>query len=330
VNLDLPRVLIIGCGVHATDILVPAVMSIGRAHVVGFCDLDADRANTLAHRFNVQAAGTSPRDMIDKFRPDAVILAGPPTMHVDVATYAFTAGAHVLVEKPPAVSTGDLQQMVSAAESSRRVGMVAHNLRYTAAWRRAMERIAITNVESITVEYHASGPVGSRWGLAPDNAFLLSHAVHALDLLNHVLGPPAATMHDLRAVGDGRFVLSTLWRSHRGVLGIVVVSTCAPRFDWTVQIATTDACLIRIASASEVILQRPRTADQWGTGQRDVWRTRALDAGFDSAGYGAELHYFFDCISGKGAAAPSLADELPVYRALDELRQQAGLDRSLV
>jgi len=330
VNLGLPRVLIVGCGAHASDILVPAVMSIGRAQVVGFCDLDADRAITLARRFQTRAAGTSPHDMIDEFCPDAVILAGPPSMHVDVAMYAFRAGAHVLVEKPPAVSTGELQKMVSAAESSRRVGMVAHNLRYTAAWRRAMERTSDASVESITVEYHASGPVGSRWGLAPHNAFLLSHAVHTLDLLNHVLGPPVKTTHHLRAVGDGRFVLTTLWRSHRDVLGIAVVSTCAPRFDWTVQIATADACLIRIVSASEVILQGPRTADQWGTGQRDLWRTRALDTGFDSAGYGAELHYFFDCISGRGMAAPSLADELPVYHALDELRQQTGLDRSLV
>lgn len=331
VNLCLPRVLVIGCGAHASDVLVPAVMSMGRVRVAGFCDTDADRATTLAQRFNAPAAGTSPHDMIDELRPDAVILAGPPTMHVDVAMHAFGAGAHVLVEKPPAVSTRELEKMVSAADSSGRVGMVAHNLRHTASWRRAMERVANTWVESITVEYHASGPVGSRWGLPPQDAFLLSHAVHALDLLNDVLGPPVETTHHLRGVGDGgRFVLSTQWRSRRDVLGIAVVSTCAPRFDWSVQIATADACLIRIASASEVIVHGQRTADQWGTGHRDVWRARVLDTGFDSAGYSAELHRFFDCISGTGVPSPSLADEMPVYRALDELYEQIGSDRSLV
>lgn len=326
----LPRVLIIGCGAHASDVLVPAVMSMGRVQVAGFCDLDADRSAALARRFNAPAAGISPHDMIDECRPDAVILAGPPTMHVDAALHAFDAGAHVLVEKPPAVSTGELEKMVSAADSSGRVGMVAHNLRYTAAWRRAMERVADTSVESITVGYHASGPAGSRWGLPPHRAFLLSHAVHALDLLNDVLGPPTETTHHLRGVGDGRFVLSTQWRSRRDVLGIAVVTTCAPRFDWSVQIATGDACLIRIASASEVIVHGQRTEDQWGSGHRDIWRARVLDTGFESAGYSAELDRFFDCICGQGVPSPSLADELPVYRALDELYEQTGIDRSFV
>lgn len=327
-RMNLLRLLVVGCGAHANETLVPAIASLGRARIVGFCDLNRDRADSAAHRFSVMRSGTSPIGMIDELRPDAVILAGPPSMHVDVALYALQAGSHVLVEKPPATSTGELRRLAAATEASSLIGMVAHNLRYTAAWRSAVERTPLARVESITIEYHASGPIGERWGLLSHEAFLLSHAIHVFDLLNFTLGSSVMTTHHVKSVGDGRFVLSTQWHSQRDVVGVAVVSTCAPRFDWNVQLVTADGCLARITSSSGVTFQDSQSGDLGVSGWRNTWRSRSLEAGYDSAGYGAELMHFFDCIDGVGVASPSFTEELAVYQALDELYRQTGLARS--
>ncbi len=320
-----PRVLLVGCGEHAAETLVPALASLGRASLVGVCDLRVDRAANISQRFHVPSIGISAFEMLDELLPDAAILAGPPSMHVDVAMHAFGVGTHVLVEKPPACTTDDLRKMIAAADAGGRVGMVAHNLRYTVAWQRAMELIAGTSVESVTVEYHASGPISTRWGLPSRDAFLLSHAVHVFDLLSLVLGRPASTSHHLRPVGNGRFVLTTQWRAGNGVVGTAVVSTCAPRFDWNVQFVTGGGSLVRILSPSEVVLQGPRSPSRgiWEAGRREAWRPRMLDAGFESSGYGAELTRFFDCIAGTEIAAPGLSDEVAVYLVLDEVHRQA-------
>lgn len=320
----MPELLFVGCGEHATETLLPAVISLGRARIKGVCDVEPDRARSLSRRFDVKHCGSDLHRMIDDLRPDAVVLAGPPGMHTDGALHALDAGCHVLVEKPPAASTPDLKKMAAAAAATGLTGMVAHNLRHTAAWRRMAERTALEKLASIVVTYHASGPTGSRWGLRPLDAFVLTHAVHVFDLLNAAIGPASATAHEIHDAGGGRFSLTTQWHSAGGVVGVAVVSTCAPRLDWRVQVSTSGGVLANISSPRDLVIQGPRSGDAWSAGRRETWNARSLDVGYDAAGYGAELHHFLDCINRTAAPAPSFTDELAVYNALDELYEQTG------
>jgi predicted dehydrogenase len=327
---ELAAVLVVGCGEHARDTLVPALVSLGRARLVGVCDTDEVRAHTLAHRFAVVHVGRDLHRMIDELRPDAVVMAGPPVMHIEGGLHALEAGCHLLVEKPPAPGTDGLQKLAAAAADTGVTGMVGHNLRHTAAWRRMHERVPAQGIASMVVTYHASGPIGGRWDLPPLQAFLLTHAVHVLDLFNAALGPPASTSHHIVDAGSGRYVLTSQWMTSSGVVGTAIISTCAPRLDWQVRIATSDGTLADITSPREVEIQGPRTAGPWAAGHRDRWRSRSLDAGYDTAGYGAELHHFLDCIDGTATPAPSFTEELAVYQALDDLYAQTGHQRNVV
>jgi len=324
----LVEILVAGCGGHATETLVPALASTGRIRIVGFCDLDITRAEDLQHRYAARYAGRDLHQLISHVQPDAVVMAGPPAMHVDGGLHALEAGCHVFVEKPPAESTAGLQKLASAAADAGRVGMVGHNLRHTAAWRRLQEQIKPAEVASLVVGYHASGPTGPRWGLSPLEAFVLSHVVHVLDLFNAIFGPAAATFHHIADAGNGRFALTSQWEATSGAIGTAVVSTCAPRLDWNVQLVTTDGTLARITSPRDLEIQNPRGPGEWSAGQRDHWKARALDAGYDSAGYGTELHHFLDAITRGTAPAPTFADELAVYQAIDDLYAQIDLPRN--
>lgn len=198
-------------------------------------------------------------------------MAGPPAMHVDGGLHALESGCHLLTEKPPAPSTAELRKLASAAATAGRAGMVGHNLRYTAAWRRTAERIALDRVTSMVVTYHASGPTGGRWGLGPLQAFLLTHAVHVFDLFNAALGPPAATTHHVTDAGGGRLALSTRWETASGAAGTAVVTTCAPRLDWHAQLTTRDGTLADITSPRDVEIHTPQP------GRLGRWSPRPLE-----------------------------------------------------
>lgn len=321
-------VLVVGCGEHAADTLVPALTSLGRARIVGVCDTYIDRGHALQRRFDVPHAGSDLDEMIDRLRPDAVVMAGPPSLHVDGGLVALEAGCHLFTEKPPAPSTVGLQKLAAAATATGLTGMVGHNLRHTAAYRQMAQQIASDSITSMVITYHASGPTGERWGLNPFEAFVLTHAVHVLDLFNAALGPPTATTHHVTDAGHGRYALTSQWQAASGAIGTAAISTCAPRLNWYVQIATRDGTLAQITSPRNLEIQAPRSPGTWGAGHRHRWNTRTLDAGYDAAGYGAELHHFLNCITGTATPAPSFNDEMAVYQAIDDLYRQTSLQRS--
>jgi phthalate 4,5-cis-dihydrodiol dehydrogenase len=320
-------VVLVGCGEHAQETLVPAILSVGRRVRLVFCDQDASRAQSLCEEFSGEVWGTDPLAMLARDDISAVILAGPPELHFEVGLAAMEAGRHVLVEKPPARLLPQVEQLADSAARNGVVGMVGHNLRHSAAWRMANERLDFSTLESVHIAYHASGPRGGRWGLSPPEAFVLSHAVHVFDLLNSALGPASRTSHQFRRVEDGRHTLCTQWFSQRGVCGTATISTCAPRFTWSVEFTTSDGTHARIDSPTTLVVQGPRTDSEWGRGLRDVWNNRVLGDGYLAPGYSAEVETFVSCIAGSSSGSPSFADEVAVYRAIDDVFEQSEFRR---
>lgn len=70
---------------------------------------------------------------------DAVIIASPVQTHVPLATAAFAAGKHALVEKPIATSATEALSLCAAARRARRVGMVGHLMLHHPAVARVRE-----------------------------------------------------------------------------------------------------------------------------------------------------------------------------------------------
>jgi predicted dehydrogenase len=61
---------------------------------------------------------------------DLVVVATPSHVHATQVLEALARGKHVVCEKPMALSAGDADRMIDAAELSRRVLTVFHNMRY--------------------------------------------------------------------------------------------------------------------------------------------------------------------------------------------------------
>lgn len=122
------RTALIGCGWWGKNILREAVAS-GRVKIAGLCDVDADTRELAAEQVS-DLNGDSPklyhdfRELLDKERPEIVIIATPDHWHALQTIAAVQAGAHVFVEKPTGHTVNESRAMLRAARDSGRVVQV--------------------------------------------------------------------------------------------------------------------------------------------------------------------------------------------------------------
>ena len=118
----------------------------GRAHIAGFqaagckvvalCQRDTSAASELAARYGVPQVHADWREMLATARPDIVVIATPPSLHIPILTAAVAAGAHVVCEKPLALNVDEAHAMIAAAKAANRAAIVAFNWRFTPAMQR--------------------------------------------------------------------------------------------------------------------------------------------------------------------------------------------------
>src|ERR1700730_8743823 len=92
--------------------------------LVGVADGRLERATEVANKWGAPAAYASAEELMDRARPDAVSVATPDFVHRAPVVTALEGGAHVLVEKPLALTTDDARGMIDAAAQANRLLMV--------------------------------------------------------------------------------------------------------------------------------------------------------------------------------------------------------------
>ena len=110
-----------------------------RASLAAIVD-PAPAAREIAQKYRVPLYA-SLDEMLEKDRPDGIVLATPNTMHVDQALQCIAAGLPALVEKPVAHS---YEAGVTVCEAAEAVGvpiLVGHHRRYSSIMAKAVETI---------------------------------------------------------------------------------------------------------------------------------------------------------------------------------------------
>ena len=130
---------------------------------------------------------------------DAVVVASPNHLHAQHARAALDRGAHVLLEKPMALTVEDARSVVTAAERAGRVLAVGHEIR-TFAWAEAAARL-IADGDLGTIRHldlslwrrpYRAGAGGWKSDPAKVGSSILEEPIHYLDLARAWLGPPSS------------------------------------------------------------------------------------------------------------------------------------------
>ncbi|MGE0150941.1 MAG: Gfo/Idh/MocA family protein, partial [Parvibaculaceae bacterium] len=167
-----------------------------RADVVWTVSRSAGRGREFAQAYSFPFT-TDLNHVLDDRRVDAVFILTPPHTHLEIATLAFAAGKHVLLEKPIDISIGRGEEILRRAEASgRKLGIVLQH-RFRPASKR-LKRIVrageLGDVQGATLSIPWWRPQsyydqGGRGTFARDGGgVLLTQAIHAIDLFRDLLG----------------------------------------------------------------------------------------------------------------------------------------------
>jgi predicted dehydrogenase len=95
---------------------------------VAVCDMNLDRAKTVAKKYGIKDVYTDYKEMLRKADCDAVSIVTPDHLHADIAIGCAKAGKDMLIEKPIATTRDDVHRIVDAANKHKvRVMVDLHN-----------------------------------------------------------------------------------------------------------------------------------------------------------------------------------------------------------
>lgn len=124
------RAAVVGLGYWGPN-LVRNLHELPDAELVAVCDLREEALAKVALRYPAVTTTTRFEDVLEDESIEAVLIATPVSTHFPLASAAMRAGKHVFVEKPLAISAGEVLQLISIADRSERVLMPGHTFLYS-------------------------------------------------------------------------------------------------------------------------------------------------------------------------------------------------------
>ena len=134
------------------------------------------------------------REMLDRVKPEGVIIATPNALHVPVGLACVERGVPILVEKPIADTVAASHELVAAAERRRVPLLVGHHRRYNPILEKAREIVQgggigrLTAVAALWLLQKPADYFDVAWRREPGGGPLLINAIHDIDDLRFVCG----------------------------------------------------------------------------------------------------------------------------------------------
>lgn len=213
----------IGCGGHAFRNVYPT-LQYAPVELVAVCDLKEESASAYASQFGARHIYTDHQAMLREIQPEVVFIVtnydehGNPR-YPQLAVDCLQAGAHAWIEKPPASSVAQVQEMIAASQQTGKYIGVGLKKMFFPANRKAR---AITQqpdfgrITSITARYPQSLPPFADRSDSRKMLGFLDHMVHPHSLLRYLCGD-LEWLFVNRSDHNGAAVVSLRFRN--GIIG---------------------------------------------------------------------------------------------------------------
>lgn len=191
------KAAVVGTGWIARDYHIPNYKKLEDVELVAVCDIDQERAETIARQFEVEHVYTDHRRLLEKHKLDVVDVCTPNYAHCEVSVDALESGANVICEKPMAMSVQECEKMIAAANKAGRLLTVGFHFRFMPA----MEQLKRVIEDGLLGDiYYSRGLYLRRSGIPGWGVFHMKEksgggpfidlGVHVVDLLLWLMGNP--------------------------------------------------------------------------------------------------------------------------------------------
>ena len=188
------RVAVCGLGTASLQAHIPALLHPGIATevtIVAFCDRDQKRLQAAQEAVPSATLYTSVETLLDKEAVDLLVIATPPSAHLNALVAAAERGVDVVCEKPLGLHLADVNEL-RALSNRPSAPLLATVLQYHYApgWQAILEHAQSHRGDQISVEIDVERPgtdplSADGWRANPERegGILGDHAVHHLGRL---------------------------------------------------------------------------------------------------------------------------------------------------
>ena len=195
--------------------------------------------------------------MIAEVHFDLLDIATPSHTHREIALAAMSAGRHVLLEKPMAITLEDCKAIVRGAADHGVHLAVGHELRLSSQWgeiKKIIQRGTIGEPQYVLVELsrkpYRQGAGGWRYDQSRVGSWVLEEPIHFFDLARWYL-EPAGNPVELYAYGNSRDParpalydnFSAMFKYASGAYAVVSQTLAAFEHHQTVKVSGTKGAL---------------------------------------------------------------------------------------
>lgn len=190
------------------------------ATIHAVCDLNEQRAQAVAAKYNVQKVYTNYKELLADSEIDAVSICTWNNSHAKISIAALQAGKHVLVEKPLCRTVEEALAVQQAVEASEKLLQIGYVRRYDA--NAQLLRLKADRGDFGELYYAKASNLrrlGNPGGWFSDversgGGPLIDIGVHAIDLCWYMMGRPKAvsvSANTYKKVGN-RANIKNLWQ----------------------------------------------------------------------------------------------------------------------
>jgi predicted dehydrogenase len=207
----------IGCGSHSFRNIYPT-FQFAPVHLAATCDLDRERAEAFARKFGAQRGYGDYREMLAREPLDAVFIVtgydekGRP-LYPAMARDCLEAGCHVWMEKPPAATCAELEELQAISERTGKQVLVGMKKMFAPAnekAKRLSEREEFGGISLAQLQYPQYIPTIEEMRRYLDGhervnpvVGFLDHLCHPMALLVYLLDMPKSLYYERSDNGAG-------------------------------------------------------------------------------------------------------------------------------
>jgi predicted dehydrogenase len=295
------------------------------AELTWLADLSPELQEKFAARYpNARVTGDFDELLADDAL-DAVVIATPVPTHYELAKKALEAGKHVLVEKPPAMTAAEMDELVTLASERDLVLMPGHLLLYHPGVLKLKELIDAGELGDVLCVY------GNRQNLGivrtNENA-LWSLGVHDLSVILYLLDeePSDAIAHGRDFLTDGvEDVVFCYLRFPSGKIAHMHLSWLDPHKMRRMTVVGREKMVVfddmelerKVTIYEKAPWQRAETYGEWQTRSGDIYSPKIPN----DEPLRLECSHFLELVDGKGDREKVARDGAMVVRALERLTE---------
>ncbi len=224
---------------HARNIKTDSV----DAELVAVCDILEPLA-AFAKELEVPFY-TDYKEMFEKEHLDGIVIAVPPHVHAEVATFFLEHGVHTFVEKPITHSLEEADALIAASEKSGAKLLVGHQHRFDPGVMLTKQKIESGEIGQL-IGFHVYGVYSKLKGYFKDEwrnkretggGPLTSNGIHDIDRIRYICGDiesVTALMSNKYRGFEVEDTMAVSIKCKNGVVGTYYVSDCSyPTTEYT-------------------------------------------------------------------------------------------------